>query len=117
MTEHFPDYELECNCGCGLMNMKIDVVMALETARMLADVPFTINSACRCKAHNRLVGGKPTSSHLSGYAVDIAISSSRGRFKILEALIRAGFTRLGIGHNFIHVDDDPTKAPNVSWVY
>ncbi len=117
MTEHFPDYELECNCGCGLMNMKKETVSKLEVARKMADVPFGINSGSRCTTHNTLKGGKPTSSHLNGYAVDIAVTSSRARFAILQSLIFVGFNRFGIGHNFIHVDDDPAKAPDVSWVY
>ncbi len=117
MTEFFPDYELECICGCGLMNMNKDFMIALEIARKLADVPFTINSACRCETHNKKVGGKSTSSHLTGYAVDIATSSSKGRFKILQALVNSGFTRIGVANNFIHVDDDPSKPHDVVWVY
>ncbi len=117
MTEHFPDYELECNCGCGLMNMKVETLSKLEVARKMADIPFGINSGSRCSIHNKHEGGDDTSSHLSGYAVDIAVTSSKARFAIIQSLIFVGFTRLGIGHNFIHVDDDPSKAHEVSWVY
>lgn len=117
MTEHFPDYELECNCGCGLMNMQQVTMSKLERARVIAGIPFPINSASRCSIHNKLEGGKETSSHLKGCAVDIAVTSSRARFKIITALLTVGFTRIGIGDNFIHVDDDPAKDPDVSWVY
>lgn len=117
MTKHFPNYELECNCGCGLINMKHITMQKIETARVLADIPFGVNSGSRCKIHNKLEGGKDTSSHLEGYALDIAVTSSRARFIILKALIDAGFTRIGIGKNFIHVDDDPIKPPEVSWLY
>ena len=117
MTKHFPDYELECNCGCGLMNMNYITMQKVEEARVLADIPFGINSGSRCPTHNEAEGGTATSSHPEGYALDIAITSSRARFIILKALIAAGFTRIGIGKHFIHVDDDPSKAPSVSWLY
>ena len=117
MTKHFPDYELECNCGCGLMNMREDTMVRVEIARVRAGLPFGVNSASRCPVHNKAEGGKDTSSHLEGYALDIAVTSSRARFEILQSLIAVGFTRIGIGKNFIHVDDDPTKAPNVTWLY
>ena len=117
MTEHFPDYELECNCGCGLMNMQVRTMDRLERARVVAGIPFGINSGSRCPIHNKIEGGKDTSSHLEGYAVDIAITSSRARAEILIALLSVGFTRLGIGRNFIHADDDPNKPPKVVWLY
>lgn len=117
MTEHFPDYELECNCGCGLMNMQESTMNKVERARVIAGIPFGVNSGSRCIYRNVEEGGTPTSSHLDGWALDIAVTSSRARFIILQALIAVGFTRIGIGKNFIHVDDDLTKAPNVSWLY
>ena len=117
MTEHFPDYELECNCGCGLMNMQETTMQKIERARIIAGIPFGVNSASRCPIRNKDEGGTDTSSHLDGWALDIAVTSSRARFKILTALLTVGFTRIGIGKGFIHVDDDPTKAPDVSWVY
>jgi len=117
MTEHFPDYELECNCGCGLMNMQETTMQKVERARVIAGIPFGVNSASRCLIRNEAEGGTDESSHLDGWALDIAVTSSRARFIILKALMTVGFTRIGIGKNFIHVDDDPTKAPDVSWVY
>jgi len=117
MTEHFPDYELECNCGCGLMIMQETTMQKIERARVIAGIPFGVTSASRCPIHNKEEGGKDNSSHLDGWALDIVVTSSRARFKILTALLMVGFTRIGIGHNFIHVDDDPTKTPDVSWVY
>jgi len=117
MTKHFPDYELECNCGCGLMNMQETTMQKVERARVIAGIPFGVNSGSRCPIHNKAEGGTDTSSHLDGWAIDIAVTSSRARMKILKALLTVGFTRIGIGKNFIHVDDDPTKAIDVGWVY
>ena len=89
----------------------------MPIAREIAGIPFGVNSACRCDYHNIIEGGTETSSHLDGWALDIAVTSSRARFKILTSLMMVGFTRFGIAKGFIHVDDDPTKAPDVSWVY
>ena len=119
---YFPDYEIECNCGCGAKNISTSFLNRLNKARVLAVIPFPINSGCRCKIHNKAEGGSDTSSHLATdikdcEAVDISITSSRARFKTIQALLSAGFTRIGIAKSFIHVDDDKSKAPSVSWVY
>lgn len=92
------------------------VAYMLDRARFVAGVPFIINSGLRCKEHNRAVGGSPTSSHVDGWAVDIATEMGTDRFLILMALFHVGFTRMGIAKDFIHVDADPLKADNV-WLY
>lgn len=97
--------------------MKITTLDFLDRAREYADTPFIVTSAYRCEEHNKNVGGKPTSSHLKGFAVDISCPTSTARSKILPALIKAGFTRIGIGSNFIHVDDDISKPTNLIWTY
>lgn len=94
----------------------------LSWARILASEPFFINSGYRSKEYNdtlRRLGypTSPSSSHLTGYAADIRIISSASRFNILNALIAAGFTRIGVGKNFIHVDIDPSKQQNIIWTY
>jgi len=88
----------------------------LNMARGSAGVPFRINSGYRTEAHNKKVGGSPTSSHLNGSAVDIHCNNSRMREKILYGLISAGFQRIGIAKTFIHADVDPTKNPAI-WLY
>lgn len=89
----------------------------LEACRDLASVPFYITSGYRTKAHNKKVGGVNSSSHTKGYAVDIRCRSSKERFKIINAALEAGFTRIGVSGNFIHLDNDPQKVQNVIWTY
>ena len=113
---NFKKKEFACPC-CGKQHMERSTTESLDDARSIAGVPFNINSGWRCKAHNEKVGGKKTSSHLTGWAVDIEATSSRQRFKILDGLIRAGFKRIGIGKTFIHADRDPGKSPQVTWLY
>ncbi|QDP55948.1 MAG: putative peptidase M15 [Prokaryotic dsDNA virus sp.] len=97
-------------------NMDINFLYKLEHARELAGVPFKITSGYRTKDHNAKVGGVPNSSHLIGVAADIAVSGGNQRYIILNALIKAGFKRLGIAKTFIHCDTDDTK-PNSVWTY
>jgi zinc D-Ala-D-Ala carboxypeptidase len=111
-----PDLE-----GSGL-NMDKDFLSMLDNARDIAKTPFKITSGYRTKEHNvaiyKKLGKKPIeSSHLKGVACDIACSDSRARFLIINALLEAGFTRIGIANNFIHVDSDCEKSQNVIWTY
>lgn len=90
----------------------------LDIARGMAGTSFKINSGYRCKKHNdSIAGASPTSSHLKGVAVDIACTNSAKRYLILRGLINAGFSRIGIDRNFIHVDEDCEKDQNVIWRY
>lgn len=45
----------------------------LDPIRERLDVPVRITSGYRCKALNKLVGGKDSSQHLAGYAADFTI--------------------------------------------
>ena len=109
--KNFKESEFTCNCGCGLNNINDDVVLMLDTARELAQVPFKINSACRCEKHNKMVGGVTDSAHCKGLAVDISARDDRSRFIIVSALMKVGFTRVLIYDTFVHVDMDLSK-PN-----
>ena len=57
------------------------------------------------------------SSHLLGHAADISCTNSSQRHKIIKALLKVGFNRIGIADTFIHVDNDPNKPANVIWTY
>jgi len=89
----------------------------LDEARDIAGIAFKITSGVRSKAHNEKVGGVSNSSHLRGYACDIACSSSSDKYTILNSLLEVGFNRIGIAKGFIHVDNDPDKSPFVIWTY
>jgi hypothetical protein len=122
MKNYFKPHELECKCGCGQKNMHPETLLRLNTARQIADVPFILTSACRCEEHNARVGGSAESAHLATdehecHAVDIKAVGSRARFLIVSGLIAAGFTRIGIGKDFVHADDDPDKDQRVTWLY
>lgn len=96
--------------------MQQEFLDKLDEARHVAQVPFIVNSGFRTEAHNRAVGGKETSSHLTGWAADIRATSSNRRYLIIAALVGVGFNRIGVADTFVHVDMDP-KAQNVMWLY
>lgn len=103
--------------GSGYERMDRDFIQKLDIARHISGVPYQITSGYRTHEHNIEVGGVADSSHRKGLAVDISAVHSRTRYKVLMGLIRAGFTRIGIGKTFIHVDDDRSKPPEVVWLY
>jgi len=115
----FKDSEFDCKCGCGMgkKDFRPESIDRIFLARRIAGIPFVLNSAIRCAKHNKDVSKiGDTSSHLSG-AFDIKCPDSRSRFIIIDALLKAGFTRIGIAKTFIHADDDPDKDQNVEWLY
>lgn len=97
-------------------NMNKDFLFVLDEAREFAGIPFIINSAYRSPNHPLSVKN-PTSSHIKGLAVDIKATDNATRFKIVEALISVGFTRIGIADTFVHVDLDFDKRQNIIWTY
>jgi zinc D-Ala-D-Ala carboxypeptidase len=102
--------------------MEHDVLEALDVARDIAGFPFIVTSGVRTVEYNRELMKKgypvsPKSSHLLGWAADLKVVSTRKRFLMMEALLDAGFNRFGIGKDYIHVDMDPNKDPNVIWTY
>lgn len=113
MDVHFKKEEFACKCGCGFDEIDKKLNYKLELARMTAKVPFVINSACRCKKHNKNVGGLPNSAHLRGLAVDIRATNSHNRFRIVRGLVMAGFQRIIIYEGFVHADVDPDKPQQI----
>lgn len=97
-------------------NMDANFLHKLDKARSIAGLPFKINSAYRSPEHPLSIKN-PSSSHIKGLAVDISAKDSRTRFIIVDALIKAGFNRIGISDTFIHVDMDLDKSNKVIWTY
>lgn len=107
--------------GSGYM-CSLDLLHKLNMAREHAKCPFKITSGYRTKAYNKDLqkrGYKASvnSSHCKGLAADIAITDNKRRWTIVNALIRAGFTRIGVSETFVHVDIDYDKQQHVIWTY
>lgn len=117
MLNYFSEKELMCKCGCGKFIFDDDFLNKINHIRHNVGRPLYINSGYRCEKHNKEVGGKETSSHLKGCAVDIVCKSDELRFKIIKQAINFGVTRIGIGKTFIHLDDDKSKNAERIWTY
>ncbi len=57
-------------------------------------------------------------THGKGLAVDIAVVNARQRFRIVRALIRAGFNRIGVYDRHIHADvaADDDSPHSTLWI-
>lgn len=115
ITKNFSQRELSCRCkrkDCVEQKISLDLVNKLQKIRDELKVPLQINSAYRCVAHNKAVGGSPTSQHVLGNAADIKILIGtqiwfKTQFlKMAEKL----FNGIGIYPTFIHVDVREGKA-------
>lgn len=89
----------------------------LDRMRYQSGLPIILNSGYRCPSYNVKVGGSRTSAHMSGLAMDIACSDPEHRFLYICAALSVGFTRIGIGHTFLHLDIDTTKTQDCIWHY
>ena len=116
LSPFFPLSDVGCKCGCGQAIIHEKLYAKLLMARGRAAIPFNVLSWNRCKAHNTNIKGSRTSSHLTGWAIDIACIDSMQRFKIVKELLGAGFTRIGIYSWGIHIDCDPSKTEEVLWL-
>lgn len=93
-----------------------ELVAKLDWARGRAQVPFIITSGKRTPEQNEQVMGVDASAHIKGLAVDLRCSNSQDRYKMLNALLLAGFKRVGIYSAHIHVDLDTSLPQEVSWI-
>lgn len=123
-NEFFTVEEFTCKCGCGKNEMKKDFIDKLTYARMVANIPFNINSGFRCKEYQAYlykikVTKSLDSAHPDGTGADIEVISSWHRYKITNALKRAGFDRIGHSKKgkFIHVDCYEIKPKDIEWIY
>ena len=118
MKDYFSESEFRaCVPSCSKADMHPETLCKLNNARHIAGISFVFNSAYRSPAHDKSNGRSGTGAHTLGRAVDIQCSTSENRYKILTAGIEAGFNRIGIHKNFVHLDDSPNHAQEVIWLY
>lgn len=101
-----------------MIGVKHEVMLKLDLLREKCGFPISITSGVRTKAQNdSLPNASKNSGHLRGYEVDILATDSAKRDKIIRLSYEVGFTRRGIGENFVHLGIDPSLAQNVMWTY
>lgn len=102
--------------GCKMSDVNEESLRKLDAARRIAGIPFVITSAFRTSAQNSAANGAKNSAHLRGRAFDIKVSAAT-RFIVVKSAIDAGFTRIGVSTNFVHMDDDLTLPSPRLWLY
>lgn len=78
-----------------------------------------ISSGARSAYWNSKVGGVSDSSHKipTCKAADIKTPTKAIRNKLVKAAREVGFTRIGVGNTFVHLDSDTSKKQYVAWGY
>lgn len=113
---HFRPDELACKCaarGCrGEYWHDPAFLDALEALRAIVRRPIRINSGHRCAVRNALVRGAPRSRHRR-LAVDVDLRG-HDRHAFYNAAKACGFTGIGRGRTYIHLDRRPIPA---EWTY
>ncbi|WP_370524400.1 D-Ala-D-Ala carboxypeptidase family metallohydrolase [Bacteroides sp. 224] len=89
----------------------------LDTLRDVAGMPIIINSAYRSEGWEKSKNRNGKGDHSQGRGVDIRCHTSTDRYRILQAAIQVGFTRIGIAKTFIHVGEGENLPREVIWMY
>jgi hypothetical protein len=109
LTANFAVPEFECACGqCPETLINLDHVAKLQKLREDMNASIHINSAFRCPAHNKAVGGEPHSQHQLGNATDITIEGMTP-LEVQDAC-ESRFDGLGRYDVFTHIDSRGKSA-------
>ncbi len=107
---HFLRSEFKCFC-CDFDVVDAELLQVLTDVREHFNKPVIINSACRCEAHNKIVGGSSKSQHLLGKASDIVVKGVHS-WEVGNYLRVKYPNKYGIGEydTFTHIDVRKDKA-------
>ena len=89
----------------------------LDTLREAYGKPITVTSGVRCPAYNAKVGGVVDGEHTTGDAADLYTPDSLTRYYLIQAAMKIGVSRLGVGFDFLHVGVGSTFPQMVAWLY
>lgn len=113
LSKDFSRSEFACKCGCGYDTVDAELLAAVQKVRDRFGERVKILSGCRCKAHNKAVGGEPQSLHLLGRAADIFVENVTTMSVKLYAEEVVG-DKGGVGfypdNKFVHIDSRGHKA-------
>lgn len=118
MSKFFSEDELKCPC-CGECKMNPEFMEAIDALREEYGMPLLCKapewgSAYRCADHNAAVGGVAGSYHTVGRAIDFHAPTVKMRMKIMELAPKHGLNGVGLGANFVHLDNRTKKT---FWTY
>ena len=104
IPDYFKDSEFQ-KVGCSRSDCNPDALSALNRLRHVCGFPFVLTSAYRSPYNEQLHGRSTTGPHTTGHAFDVRCVSDNQRFIIVSLAPQFGFTRIGIGRNFVHLDN------------
>jgi uncharacterized protein YcbK (DUF882 family) len=94
-----------------MVGLAPELMSKLDTAREVAGIPFFITSGLRSCAANAAAMGADRSAHIRGLAVDLGLGHlveggerDGARFRMVQALLSAGFVRIFLYQAHLHVD-------------
>ena len=117
-SKYFSEGEFnKCVPSCSISDMDVEFMELLDRVRELAGIPFYITCGYRSVQWDKSKGRSGNSAHCRGKAVDIHYKSSGDAYKIISSAIQLGIKRIGIGSNFIHLDNDNSLPQGVIWNY
>ena len=109
---------IACNCGCGFKKLTPTLIEMIQDVRDYFEKPVSFNSTCRCKKHNKNVGGSKASFHLPDIyykemsrASDIRVKDTNP-LEVYNYLDKKYPNSIGLGlyNGRVHLDDRVKKA-------
>lgn len=103
--------ELKCQ-GTSVVRLARGFARALIELRQDLGLPMRVNSCCRSRDHNRVVGGHPNSLHVYDHphhptggtcAIDIHCPDNEYAWKLARLAMERGWS-VGRGKTFVHLD-------------
>jgi zinc D-Ala-D-Ala carboxypeptidase len=111
LSKNFVLGELASKDGADRVLVHPGLMVALQAIRDAAGRPITITSGYRTAAHNKAVGGSPSSYHVRGMAADITWGGSiHGLWEIVLSTVELGGMKLYADRRFIHIDVGPQRV-------
>lgn len=118
MSKYFKPAEFNrCSPSCSIEDMDADFLALLDKVREDAGIPLVLTCAYRSKSYDKAKGRSGNSAHTKGKGADIKALSNQTRMKIVQAALKNGITRIGIGKTFVHIDNDKSLPQGCMWDY
>ena len=89
-----------------IADLKPDFVDKMDIGRKESGIPWVITSGYRTPEHNSLIGGSPTSGHLTRDSVDVRARNWVEVGKIVDGARKAGITGITVYRESKHVHLD-----------
>ena len=112
--KYFKVEEFDCK-HTGKNEMLPEFLEKVDHLRDECGFPFVITSGYRDKSHPIEQAKSIPGTHSQGIACDIKVVTAYQRYTLLRKAFEHGFTGIGIGKDFIHVDT--RMGTPVVWTY